>query len=126
MITFESKGDFKRLNGFFERALNIVHLGVLDKYGEKGVKALEEASPKNTGRMSRSWYYEISHSNGCSKITWCNSDIEGGLNVALLVQYGHGTKKGSYVEGIDYINPAMKPIFDEMAIDAWREVTEEK
>lgn len=122
MISFEAKGDFKKLNGFFEKALNFVHLGDLDKYGEMGVKALSDASPKLTGRMSKSWYYKIERSNGTVKIIWCNSDIENGENVALLVQYGHGTRSGKYVEGRDFINPAIKPIFDEIAKGAWKEV----
>lgn len=122
MITFEQKGDFSRTNSWLEKLLEIAKLGTLDKYAQEGVKALSEASPVQTGRMSKSWYYKIEHGKGFSKIIWCNSDIEGGCNVALLVQYGHGHRGGTYVEGIDYINPAIKPIFDKIAEEAWKEV----
>lgn len=123
MIYFESKGDFKKTNSFLEKMLEVVNLGVLDKYGRMGVEALKAYTPIDTGRLKDSWYYEIEHNKGSSSITWSNSDIEGGCNVAILIQYGHATKNGGYVQGFDFINPAMKPVFDKIADSAWKEVT---
>lgn len=123
MISFKQKGDFKRTNSFLEKVLEISEKGILDKYGSMGVEALKAATPKDTGTTAASWSYEIKHYNGGSKITWKNSNAPGGIPVAVLIQYGHATGNGGYVEGIDYINPAMKPIFDEIATNAWKEVT---
>lgn len=123
MITFETKGDFSKLDSFFEKMLEVVNVGCLDKYGREGVEALSAATPVLTGRAASSWYYTIEHNKGCSTITWCNSDIEGGYNVALLIQYGHGNKRGGYIQGRDYINPTMRPIFDKIASEALKEVT---
>ena len=96
---------------------------LLDRTGEMGVEALRQATPVDTGLAANSWNYRIVKSNKVSKIEWYNTDVEGGCNVAILIQYGHGTKSGTYVEGIDYINPALKPIFDTMADYLWKEVT---
>lgn len=123
MITFEGKGDFKKTNSFFEKLLENFNVGALDKYGKLGVEALSAATPVDTGLAASSWYYKIEHDKGSSKIIWGNSDIEGGCNVAILVQYGHGTRNGGYVQGRDFINPAMRPVFDEIADKAWKEVT---
>lgn len=123
MLKFESKGDFSKTNNFFEKLLEFGKVGILDKYGMEGVRALKEASPKDTGLMASSWDYEIEHGDGYSKITWINTDMEGGCNVAVLVQYGHAVKGGGYVQGVDFINPAMKPVFDKIAENAWKEVT---
>lgn len=123
MLTIITKGDkFKRLNGFLERCKDSLHLGVLDKYGQLGVDALIENTPKETGLLASSWYYEIRHDKKGASIVWMNSDIEGGYNVAILIQYGHATKSGTFVEGIDYINPSLKPVFDQIAEDLWKEV----
>lgn len=123
MISFKASGDFRKANSFFEKLLETASLGTLDRYGEQGVKALREATPKDSGLASDSWRYEIVRENGLTSIVWHNDDIEGGCNVALLLQYGHGTKNGGWVEGIDYINPALAPVFDEIAQNAWKEVT---
>lgn len=122
MITFHAEGDFKKLNSWFEKVLEIGNLGVLDKYGKEGVKALSNATPILTGLAASSWYYTIERKGSTVSVIWSNSDIEGGCNVALLLQYGHGTRNGGYVQGIDYINPAIRPIFEEMAKNAWKEV----
>lgn len=123
LITFEQKGDFSKTDKFLEKILNIVKLGELDKYGEMGVEALSAATPKETGLAAGSWTYDIERTKEGTSIVWSNTDIEGGCNVILLLQYGHGTRGGTYVQGIDFINPAMKPIFDQIADEAWKEVT---
>lgn len=123
MITFTHKGDFKKVNGYFERLREIMRFGILDKYGRKGVEALSAATPVDTGRLASSWYYTIEHDKNGASLVWSNSDIEGGCNVAILIQYGHGTRNGGYVSGIDYINPALAPIMQEIADAAWKEVT---
>ena len=123
LITFKYKGDFSNLTRFLERAKEVVHMGDLDKYGRAGVEALASATPVDSGETANSWYYEITNSNGSAKITFNNSNIQNGVPIAIILQYGHGTGTGGWVEGRDYINPAIQPIFDEIANNAWREVT---
>ena len=123
MITFRQKGDFSKLTKYFERLKEVVKLGDLDKYGREGVAALSSATPKDTGLTADSWYYKIENKNGSVKITFNNSNIQNGVPIAIILQYGHGTRNGGFVEGIDYINPAIRPIFEKIANDAWREVT---
>lgn len=123
MITFRQKGDFSKLTKYFERLKEVVKLGDLDKYGREGVAALSSATPKDTGLTADSWYYKIENKNGSAKITFNNSNIQNGVPIAIILQYGHGTRNGGFVEGIDYINPAIRPIFEKIANDAWREVT---
>lgn len=123
MITFKHKGDFSNLTRFLERAKEVVHMGDLDKYGRAGVEALASATPVDSGETANSWYYEITNSNGSAKITFNNSNIQNGVPIAIILQYGHGTGTGGWVDGRDYINPAIQPIFDEIANNAWREVT---
>lgn len=96
---------------------------VLEKYGQIGVNALSSATPTATGLTASSWYYEISGNNESYKISWCNSNENKGVNIAVILQYGHGTGTGGYVSGRDYINPAMKPIFDSIVDEAWKELT---
>ena len=123
MIVVHQRGDFKKLSRFLERAKEVVHLGILDKYGKLGVEALERATPKDTGLTASSWSYEIENKPGKSaSITFYNSNIQNGIPIAIILQYGHGTKNGGWVEGRDYINPAIQPIFDEIADSAWEEV----
>ena len=123
LITFKHKGNFSNLTRFLERAKEVVHMGDLDKYGRAGVEALASATPVDSGETANSWYYEITNSNGSAKITFNNSNIQNGVPIAIILQYGHGTGTGGWVEGRDYINPAIQPIFDEIANNAWREVT---
>lgn len=123
MITFRQKGDFSKLTRFLERAKEAVHLGDLDKYGRQGVAALSSATPVDSGLTAESWYYEIENKNGSATIKFNNSNIQNGVPIAIILQYGHGTRNGGWVEGRDYINPAIQPIFDEIANEAWREVT---
>lgn len=123
MISFRQKGDFSKLTKFLERAKETVYLGDLNKYGRQGVAALASATPIDSGVTANSWYYEINMSKGSASISFFNSNIQNGVPIAIILQYGHGTGTGGWVEGRDYINPAIQPIFDKIADDAWREVT---
>lgn len=123
MITFRQKGDFSKLNKFLEKAKEIAKLGNLDKYGREGVAALASATPVDSGKTAKSWYYKIKRQNGSVVIEFCNSNINEGVPIAIILQYGHGTGTGGWVEGRDYINPAILPVFDRIASDAWKEVT---
>ena len=123
MITFNQKGDFSKFTKFLERAKEVVKLGDLDKYGREGVAALSSATPKDTGLTANSWEYEIIHKNGSVTIAFNNTNVNKGVPIAIILQYGHGTRNGGWVEGRDYINPALQPIFDKIANEAWEEVT---
>lgn len=123
MISFRQKGDFSKLSRYLERAKNVVRLGELDKYGRAGVAALASATPRDSGETANSWYYEIVRQAGSVAIEFHNSNIQNGVPIAIILQYGHGTGTGGWVQGRDYINPAIQPIFDNIANDAWREVT---
>lgn len=123
MITFKHKGDLSKTTRFLERAKHAVRLADLDKYGREGVAALAAATPVESGHTANSWYYEITYSKSGARITFYNSHINDGVPIAIILQYGHGTGTGGWVEGRDYINPAIQPIFDRIADDAWREVT---
>ena len=123
MISFRHKGDFSKLTRFLERAKEVVHLGCLDKYGREGVAALASATPVDTGLTADSWYYKITNDGQSAKVTFYNSNIQNGVPIAIILQYGHGTRNGGWVQGRDYVNPAVQPIFDKIANEAWREVT---
>lgn len=122
MITFRQKGDLSKTTKFLKNTLNFRKKIDLDKYGRLGVAALSSATPKDTGLTSRSWYYEIVTNDNTTSIVFCNSNINNYVPIAIILQYGHATRNGGWVEGIDYINPALKPIFDDIAKDAWEEV----
>ena len=123
MISFRHKGDFSKLTRFLERAKEVVNLGCLDKYGREGVAALASATPVDTGLTADSWYYKITNDGQSAKVTFYNSNIQNGVPIAIILQYGHGTRNGGWVQGRDYVNPAVQPIFDKLANEAWREVT---
>ena len=123
MIKFSQKGDFSKLTSFLEKAKEVVKLGDLDKYGKAGVEALSSATPIESGLTSSSWYYTIENKDGKATINFHNSNIQNGVPIAIILQYGHGTGTGGWVEGRDYINPAIQPLFDKIADDAWKEVT---
>ena len=123
MISFRQKGDFSNLSSYFERVKEKVKLGDLDKYGRAGVAALASATPVDSGQTANSWYYEIERQNGSVSIVFNNSNVNKGVPIAIILQYGHGTKNGGWVQGRDYINPAIQPVFDEIVDKAWREVT---
>lgn len=123
MISFRQKGDFSKLTSFLEKAKSVVNLSILDKYGREGVAALASATPYESGETARSWYYKVERRKGSASIVFYNSNIQNGVPIAIILQYGHGTGTGGWVEGRDYINPAIQPIFDRIIDDAWREVT---
>lgn len=123
MITFRQKGDFSNLTRYLERVKGAVNLSLLDKYGREGVAALSSATPVDSGETANSWYYEVENKNGSATISFYNSNIQNGVPIAIILQYGHGTGTGGWVQGRDYINPAIQPIFDKIANEAWKEVT---
>ena len=123
MISFRQKGDFSKLSSYLERVKESAKIGILDNYGKEGVRALESATPVETGLTAKSWYYEIIRQNGSVSITFNNSNINDGVPIAIILQMGHGTGTGGWVQGRDYINPAIQPIFDRIAEDAWKEVS---
>ena len=123
MISFRQKGNFSKLTRYLERVENVVKIGDLDKYGREGVAALSSATPVDSGLTANSWYYKIEHKSGSATISFHNSNIQNGVPIAIILQYGHGTRNGGWVQGRDYINPAIQPIFDEIANNAWKEVT---
>lgn len=122
-ISFTSKGDFSKTIKFLNKVKNVKINDILSKYGQIGVNALSQATPKDSGVTSRSWNYKIEVNNGNASIVWYNTNVVKGVNIAVILQYGHGTRNGGWVEGRDYINPAMKPIFDKIADQVWKEVT---
>lgn len=123
VIKIKHKGSFKKTEKFLNAMKNSDQLIVLREYGRRGVEALAEATPKRTGKTAESWSYEISGSKGHYTIYWRNSNTNDGVNIAVLIQYGHGTGWGGYVVGIDYINPALEPVVNELAETIWKEVT---
>lgn len=122
MISFRQKGDFAKLTRFLEKSKNSVKHSGLDRYGEEGVAALASATPKDSGLTASSWYYKIEQGNGAVSISFHNSNIQNGVPIAVILQYGHGTGNGGWVQGRDYINPAIQPIFDKIVNNAWKEV----
>ena len=123
MIKIRHKGNFVKLSSYLEKAKKSVRITNLDKYGREGVAALASATPVDTGLTASSWEYKVERENGLVKLTFYNTNIQNGIPIAIILQYGHGTRNGGWVEGRDYINPAIQPIFDRIANDAWREVT---
>jgi hypothetical protein len=123
MIRFKLKGDFGKTNNFLKRISQILKTRTLDNFGKEGVEALSKATPVDTGKTASSWYYTINRTENSLSITFNNSNINKGVPIAIILQYGHGTRNGGWVEGRDYINPAIQPIFDKIANDAWEEVT---
>ena len=124
MISVTNSGSFNNIENFLKKNKNIDFDHYLDTFGQAGVEALSKATPKDTGLTSESWYYQVEKKDGLIKISWHNSNVvDDWYNVAIGIQYGHGTASGTYVQGIDYINPAMQSIFDEFAQAIWEEVT---
>lgn len=124
MISFKTKGDWVKTKRFLKQLNKRQYLDILDHYGQEGVKALSSATPRRTGKTATSWSYHIEKTRGEAKIVWTNSNqTSQGDSIAILLQYGHGTRNGGYVVGRDYINPAIRPIFDDIANKVWEEVT---
>lgn len=123
MISFNQKGDFKKFSSYLERLEEVIKMGKLNKYGEEGVSALASATPVDTGLTASSWQYKINRQKGSVSISFENTNVNNGECIAILLQYGHGTRNGGYVQGRDYINPAIQPLFDRIAEEAWKEVT---
>ncbi len=123
MITLKQKGNFSKLNRYLERVKEVAKISILDKYGQAGVEALSSVTPADTGLTASSWYYKVERTKTSATIQFLNSNINDGVPIAVIIQYGHGTGTGGWVEGRDYINPAIQPIFDEIANEAWKEVT---
>lgn len=122
MITFVHKGNFEKTEAFLKRAKEAEFLNRLDAVAREGVSALAAATPVNTGKTASSWDYEIVRTKTGATIYWTNSNVNDGVPIAILIQYGHSTGEGAYVQGTDFINPAMVPVFNNIAESAWREV----
>lgn len=125
VIIFRQKGDWKKTRKFLKRCSDLDLDDVLNLYGQEGVDALAKATPKDTGKTAASWSYEVTKGRESIVITWKNSNIVDGVPIAVILQYGHGTRNGGYVEGVDYISPAMRPVFERIAARAWGEVRTE-
>ena len=123
MISIRQKGDFSKTTKLLKRSKKAFKHINFDKFGQKGVDALASATPVESGLTAASWYYEVIKESGRIKINFCNSNIQSGVPIAIILQYGHGTRNGGWVEGRDYINPAIQPVFDRLTNDVWEEVT---
>lgn len=123
MIRVKQKGDFSKVSKYFSKIKEPVKNEILDRYGREGVAALSAATPKDTGLTSKSWEYKVNKTKGSVSISFYNTNIQNGVPIAIILQYGHATNNGKWIEGIDYINPALKPLFERMANDIWEEVT---
>ena len=122
-ISFRQKGDFSKLTNFLEKSKEVFNIGILNKYGRAGVEALKSATPVDSGKTADSWSYKIENKNGVARLVFSNSNVQNGCPIAIILQYGHGTGTGGWVEGRNYINPAVRPLFDQLTNDAWKEVT---
>lgn len=122
MITINHYGDFKKLTNFLEKMKRMFDVSILDKYGREGVAVLSAATPIDSGKTASSWIYEIKDIKDGVTLTFNNTNIQNGVPIAIILQYGHGTRNGGWVEGRDYINPAIQPVFDKLANEAWKEV----
>lgn len=123
MIKFRQKGDFSKTIRYMKASVNAVNTTLLEKYGRQGVEALAAATPIDSGETANSWYFKITKNKSSAAITFYNSNIQNGVPIAIILQYGHGTGNGGYVQGRDYINPALQPVFDKLTNEAWKEVT---
>ena len=123
MISIKQKGDFSKTIRFLQNSKKGIRSAILDGYGKEGVSALKSATPTDTGTTASSWYYVVKKDRDSVTLSFHNSNIQNGVPIAIILQYGHGTRNGGWVQGRDYINPAIQPIFDKMADDMWKEVT---
>lgn len=123
MIGFRQKGDFSKTTKYLQQLKNKKIINILNKYGREGVVALSSATPVDSGTTASSWYSKVEVGPTSAKLIFCNSNVNEGVNIAVILQYGHGTGTGGWVEGRDYINPAIQPVFDKLVQKAWGEVT---
>jgi hypothetical protein len=123
MISFRQKGDFSKTARYLERLKKSVRAEILEKYGREGVNALSSATPVDSGLTAASWYYKIEDTKDSISIQFLNSNQNDGVPIAIILQYGHGTGTGGWVQGRDYINPALQPIFDKLSEEVWKEVS---
>lgn len=123
MIRFRHKGNFSKTEKFLKKSLGMDYRKILEKYAQQGVEALASATPIESGETAASWDYEIIQNGSSILVVWKNYNVNKGVNIAIILQYGHATRNGGYVQGRDYINPALRPIFDKLAESAWKEVT---
>ena len=124
MVKVVCKGDYSKAFKLFSRLHEAAKIKALEKYGQMGCEALRDATPSRSGKTADSWTYRVERSAGSAAIYWENTNVNKGVNIAVIIQYGHGTGTGGYVQGIDYINPAITPVFEKIADEAWREVTQ--
>ena len=123
MIKFKQSGDFSKTINYLSNAIKTIQFSDLDTFGIEGVRLLSENTPKDSGLTANSWDYKIEKTKGKTTLSWYNSNVENGVPIAIILQYGHGTQNGGYIVGRDYINPAIRPLFDKIADNAWSEVT---
>lgn len=123
MVKIKVSGDYSKTLKYLKKLGEKRQRATLEKYGKMGVEALKEATPRRTGKTAESWDYEIKMADGRYEIVWFNTNENHGISIAMLIQNGHGTRSGYFVQGVDYINPAMKKVFDEIGEDAWKEIT---
>lgn len=123
MIEVTATGSFDNMETFLKAMADSNIFAKLERFGQMGVDALSAATPVDSGVTADSWYYEVIKDSGSWSIVWGNNHIEDGRPIAVLLQYGHATRTGGYVDGRDYINPALRPLFDQMANEAWKVVT---
>ena len=122
MFKFKQKGNYSKINRYLTKVQKPIKLDMLKKYGDEGVDALKANTPFDSGKTRESWYYKIIIKDGSARIEYCNSHINKNVSIAIILQYGHGTGTGGWVQGRDYINPAIQPVFDKMAKSAWEEI----
>ena len=122
IISFRPKGDFAKVDKYFGKLKNVFKIDIFNRYGQKGVSALKSATPINSGKTASSWFYKVKKNSESVAIEFYNSNENKGVPIAIILQYGHGTRNGGYVQGRDYINPAIQPIFEQLASELWREV----
>lgn len=123
MIIIESQGDWRPTKNWMARMLKLDLALIMNQFGKEGVEALRRSTPSSSGETAAAWNYEVKRTGNSWKITWTNAHVNKGVNIAVILQYGHGTRNGGYVTGRDYINPAIRPVFDKIAQKAWKEVT---
>lgn len=123
MITVRQKGSFSKTIRYMTRVKKAINISDLDRFGKEGVAALASATPIDSGETASQWYYEIERGKESATISFNNSNIQNGVPIAIILQYGHATRNGGWVSGRDYINPAIQPVFDKIAEEAWKEVT---